>query len=76
MVAISGIDIALWDIKAKAANMPLHQLLGGASRDQTMIYQHVGGMTIEEAVEGVFARREAGLDAIRAQVSIPGLPPI
>ena len=76
MAAISGIDIALWDIKAKAANMPLYQLLGGASRDKVMIYQHVGGMTIEETVEGVVALREKGLQAIRAQVSIPGLPPI
>jgi mannonate dehydratase len=76
MAAISGIDIALWDIKAKAANMPLYQLLGGASRDKIMIYQHAGGMTIEETVENVIALREKGLDAIRAQVSIPGLPPI
>ena len=76
MAAISGIDVALWDIKAKAANMPLYQLLGGASRDKVLIYQHVGGMTIEETVEGVIALREKGLEAIRAQVSIPGLPPI
>ena len=76
MAAISGIDIALWDIKAKAANMPLYQLLGGASRDKVLIYQHVGGMTIEETVEGVIALKEKGLEAIRAQVSIPGLPPI
>jgi mannonate dehydratase len=41
-----------------------------------MFYQHVGGLTIEETVEGVIAKREAGLAAIRAQVAIPGLPPI
>lgn len=76
MAAISGIDIALWDIKAKAANMPLYQLLGGASRDRVMIYQHAGGLTIDDTVEGVLALREKGLLAIRAQVSIPGLPPI
>lgn len=76
MAAISAIDMALWDIKAKAANMPLYQLLGGASRDKVMVYKHVGGMTIEDTVEGVVAMREAGLDAIRAQVAIPGLPPI
>ena len=76
MAAISGIDIALWDIKAKAANMPLYQLLGGASRDKVMIYQHASGMTISETVENVIRLREQGLDAIRAQVSIPGLPPI
>jgi mannonate dehydratase len=76
MAAVSAIDMALWDIKAKAANMPLYQLLGGASRDKVMVYKHVGGMTIEETAEGVVALREQGLDAIRAQVAIPGLPPI
>jgi mannonate dehydratase len=76
MAAISGIDMALWDIKAKAANMPLYQLLGGRSRDKVMVYKHVGGLEIPEVVEGVLALREQGLDAIRAQVSIPGLPPI
>ncbi len=76
MAAISGIDIALWDIKARAATIPLYQVLGGASRDKVMIYQHVGGMDISETVEGVIAQREKGLQAIRAQVSIPGLPPI
>ena len=76
MAAISAIDMALWDIKGKAANMPVYQLLGGASRERVMIYQHVGGLTIEETVEGVLARKEEGLQAIRAQIAIPGLPPI
>ena len=76
MAAISAIDMALWDIKGKVANLPLYQLLGGASRDKVMVYKHVGGMTIEETAEGVVAMREQGLEAIRAQVAIPGLPPI
>ncbi len=76
MAAISAIDMALWDIKGKAANMPVYQLLGGASRERVMIYQHVGGLTIEETVEGVLAKKEEGLQAIRAQIAIPGLPPI
>src|SRR5271163_400086 len=76
MAAIGAVDTALWDIKAKAANMPLYQLLGGRSRDKVMVYKHVGGLDIAEVVDGVVALREQGLDAIRAQVSIPGLPPI
>ena len=76
MAAIGAIDMALWDIKAKVANMPLYQLLGGRSRDKVMVYKHVGGLDISEVAEGVVALREQGLDAIRAQVSIPGLPPI
>ena len=76
MAAISGIDMALWDIKAKAAGMPLYQLLGGRSRDKVMVYKHVGGLYIAEVVDGVQKMRDQGLDAIRAQVSIPGLPPI
>jgi mannonate dehydratase len=76
MAAISAIDMALWDIKAKAATMPLYQLLGGASRTRVMCYTHAQGMTIEEAVEAVGQKREAGYVAIRAQVGVPGLPPI
>ena len=76
MAAISGIDMALWDIKAKAANMPLYQLLGGASRENVMVYSHAQGMTIEETVEAVLEKKEQGYAAIRAQCGIPGLPAI
>ena len=76
MAAISAIDMALWDIKGKAANMPLYQMMGGASRKTVMIYTHAQGLSIEEAVDAVGKKRGQGFIAIRAQVGIPGLPPV
>ena len=43
MSAISGIDMALWDIAGKAAGLPVHQLLGGACRDRVKMYRATGG---------------------------------
>jgi len=73
MTAISAVDTALWDIKAKAANMPLYQLLGGKSRSGVMVYGHANGDSIEETVEEVGKYLEAGYHAVRAQTGIPGL---
>ena len=73
MTAISAVDMALWDIKAKAANMPLYQLLGGKSRTGVMVYGHANGDSIEETVEEVGKYWEAGYHAVRAQTGIPGL---
>lgn len=73
MSAISGVDTALWDIKAKAANMPLYQLLGGASREAVLVYGHASGSDVEETVSAVAHYLELGYRAIRAQSGIPGL---
>ncbi len=71
MSAISAIDMALWDIKAKAANMPLYQLLGGASREGVMVYCHTTGRTIDE-VEDYAKHQQMGFKAIRVQCGVPG----
>jgi len=49
--ALAGIDIALWDLAGKALGVPTYRLLGGAARDQVLVYRHVGGRTPEELVE-------------------------
>ncbi len=41
--AISGIDVALWDILGQSVGRPIYQLLGGASRDRVPIYNTCGG---------------------------------
>jgi len=74
MAAIAAVDVALWDIKAKAANMPLYQLLGGASRTHMLAYTHANGETIEETGDKVAAFKEQGWKAIRVQSAVPGLP--
>ena len=73
MTAIGAVDTALWDIKAKAAGMPLYQLLGGRSRDRVLVYGHANGRDIEETSDEVDRYVEMGYKAIRAQTGIPGL---
>lgn len=73
MSAISAIDMALWDIKAKAANMPLYQLLGGKAREGVMVYGHANGQDTSEVLEEVSKYLEMGYKAVRIQSGVPGL---
>jgi mannonate dehydratase len=73
MRAIAAVDVALWDIKAKTAGMPLYQLLGGRSRDGILCYGHANGSDIAETVDAVGQYIDLGYKAIRAQTGVPGI---
>ncbi|MFD5318596.1 D-mannonate dehydratase ManD [Streptomyces sp. NPDC127098] len=73
MAAIAAVDVALWDIKAKAAGLPLYQLLGGASRDRVRAYGHASGRDVPELFDSIRARQAEGYQAIRVQTGVPGL---
>ena len=73
MCAIAAVDTALWDIKGKALNVPVYQLLGGASRESVLVYGHASGADIEDTVKAVAHYKSLGYKAIRAQSGIPGI---
>jgi mannonate dehydratase len=71
IAAIGAIDMALWDIKGKLANMPVYQLLGGKSRKGVTVYGHANGESIEEVLKNLGAFIKAGYKAVRLQCTIP-----
>jgi len=74
-MALSAIDVALWDIKGKALNLPLWKLLGGG-RDRIATYASGAlrrGLKLEEAVTAAGRLREKGHRQAKMQLGLPGV---
>jgi mannonate dehydratase len=71
--ALSGVDMALWDIKGRQAGMPVYQLLGGKCREAADCYAHAGGAEISEVVDSARRFMEQGFRHVRVQVGVPGM---
>jgi len=71
--AISGVDMALWDILGKRAGVPVYQLFGGKCRKAVDTYRHASGGTFAEVTDRVAAYMDQGYRHVRVQVAVPGL---
>ena len=71
--AISGVDMALWDLLGKRAGMPVYQLFGGKCRDAVDTYRHASGDSFEAVAESAQGYIDQGYRHVRVQVAVPGL---
>jgi mannonate dehydratase len=71
--ALSGVDQALWDIKARQAGMPVYELLGGKCREAADCYAHASGAEIQETIDQARRFMAQGFRHVRVQVGVPGM---
>src|SRR5690606_22032670 len=67
--AIAGVDLALWDIKGRLANMPVYELFGGKCREAAAVYRHAQGadpQALERSVRGFV---DEGVRHVRLQLA-------
>lgn len=65
MSAISGLDIALWDLKGKKYGVPVWQLLGGRVRDKIQVYGWIGGDRPTDILEQAKKRKAQGFTTVK-----------
>jgi len=65
MSAIAGIDQALWDIKGRAAGLPIYEMLGGLCRDKLRVYSWIGGDRPSDVVAAAKEKLDTGFDAVK-----------
>ena len=63
--AISGIEQCLWDIKGKALNVPVYELLGGSVRDKIQVYCWIGGDRPDDTAAAATEKAEQGYNAVK-----------
>lgn len=62
---VSGIEMALWDIKGKYHNVPVYELLGGAARDKIKVYSWIGGDRPDDVAAEAVDRFDRGFTAVK-----------
>jgi len=68
--ALSGIDMAMWDIMGKVLNLPVWKLLGGSVRDRVRVYAGIGGDTPEACAEHACKQVAEGFTAIKMGIAV------
>lgn len=62
---VSGLEMALWDIKGKTLNLPIYEFLGGAARDKIKVYSWIGGDRPQDVLEQAQDRVDRGFTAVK-----------
>jgi galactonate dehydratase len=65
MSALAGLEQALWDLKGRALDLPVWEMLGGRVRDRIRAYAWIGGDRPDQIAQAAIARRDQGFSAVK-----------